>query len=63
MSSEIDLSDETDPTERMVEQQERARDRAERDENLRHAEHRGAVETDDFDIEEALSAISDDQEA
>lgn len=77
MSSEIDLSGETDPTERMVKfaelragntvgdvtngespkQQERAQEAAERDDNLRDAEHEGSVETDSFDIEEALSAL------
>lgn len=57
MDQEIDLSGEEDPTERMVEQQEQARARAEDDENLRDSDHNGSVETDEFDVQEALSSL------
>jgi len=57
MSHEIDLSGETDPTERMTEQQEKARERAEDSENLRGPDHEGEVTTDEFDVSEALNAL------
>lgn len=57
MSEEIDLSGEKEPTEQMVEQQERAQEAAERDANLRDADHDGTVATDDFDVAEALSDL------
>jgi hypothetical protein len=57
MSDEIDLSGEQDPTERMVEQQQQAQERAEDDENLRDTGHDGSVETDEFDVSEALSNL------
>jgi len=60
MSSETELSCEKDPTEQMIEQQERAQERAERDENDREHDHEGEVQTEDFDLEEALSVVSND---
>jgi hypothetical protein len=57
MESKIDLSGNEDPTERMVEQQENARERAEDDENLRDSDHDGQVKTEQFDVQEALSEL------
>jgi hypothetical protein len=57
MTEEMDLSGEQDPTERMVEQQERARDRAADEENLREADHDGEVWTEQFDVSEALESV------
>ena len=57
MTGEMDLSGEVDATDVMVEQQEQARDRAERDENEREAGHDGSVETEDFSVEEALESL------
>jgi hypothetical protein len=41
----------------MTEQQERARERAEDEENLRDADHEGSVQTDEFDLDDALEAL------
>jgi len=57
MSGEIDLSGEQDPTERMMEQQERARERADEESDLRESGHEGSVETDEFDLDDALEAL------
>jgi len=57
MEQEMDLSGNEDPTERMVEQQENARERAEDDENLRGTDHDGKVETESFDVQEALESL------
>lgn len=57
MSSEIDLTGETDPTDRMTEIDEQARERAERDENRREAGYDGSVETKIEDLQEALDDL------
>jgi hypothetical protein len=57
MSQDIDLSGEHDPTDRMIEQNERAHERAERDENERDSGHDGTVETEAFDLSEALADL------
>lgn len=49
--------EESDPTERMVEVQEQARDRAEDDENHRTADYDGSEETEDFAVSEALDRL------
>lgn len=58
MSGEIDLSGEQDPTERMEKQDEQLRERVENaDENHREADHQGSLETDEFDLDDALEAL------
>jgi hypothetical protein len=58
MSGEIDLSGEQDPTERMEKQDEQLRQRVEdADDDLREAEHQGSLETDEFDLDDALEAL------
>lgn len=57
MSSEIDLTGETDPTDRMTEIDEQARERAERDENRREAGYDGSVKTKIEDLQEALDDL------
>lgn len=52
-----ELSGEQDPTERMTEQQEQARERAEDEENHRDADHEGEMQTEEFDLAEALSNV------
>lgn len=58
MSGEIDLSGEQDPGERMEKQDEQLRQRIEdADENYREADHDGTMETDEFDLTEALKSV------
>lgn len=54
---DIDLSGESDPTDRMVEQQQQAEDRANDDENHRKPDHDGDVSTDEFDVSEAIENL------
>lgn len=58
----VDLTGEEDPTERMQQNQQRAEDRAHDDENLRNQDHDGSVETESFDLSEALSVVSGGEE-
>lgn len=60
MSDEIDLSGERDPTEVMVEQQEQQS--SETAENHREGEYEGSEETVSFDVEDAVSRLSDDDD-
>ncbi len=55
MTDEIDLSGEQDPEERMAQLQSRSvpDDR----ENHRTTTHNGVVETEDFDLDDALEAL------
>lgn len=55
--TDIDLSGEDDPTNRMNQQQEQARERAEDDENHRQSGHNGTHETEAFNLEEALKDV------
>lgn len=61
MTDQNSFSGEQDPTARMNQQQQKARERAEDTANERGAGYRGTVETDDFDLNEALSNISEDE--
>lgn len=51
----IDLSGEQDPTEKMVEKQDRAV--PDEDENQRKPDHNGDVTTEEFDLSEALAEL------
>jgi len=52
----IDITDEVEPTERMVELQEQAHDRAQHKNTLRD-DVRGSMTTDDYSISEAIERL------
>ena len=54
--SEMDLTDEVEPTEQMVELQKQAEERAQRAHTDRE-EHDGEVSTDDFSVSDAIEGL------